>query len=278
MLFDRKFGEINVVLWSSDEINKLAHLSPVRGFVERLEEMNVVWLRSEVLLQEMVYSALEHERVIDRDISDAIEAVIAWLAAAGDGCVHDIVRDEEECLEELDAPSQECSLEVLVIGERSPTEDLDAVYNGHAAVELASGHIVVQITFVPVYCILSHVFALHVFDELIADGVEHLLELRALLLLDVDGCAHGWDVGGSQTQAGINGNRIRKKIKIRKDKIEENGEGDETDHAPTHIRFTFWTGKLAQLNTCMYITVVDVIECPMSRQKSSVHMTNGMRD
>jgi hypothetical protein len=43
---------------------KITHLK------EELEKVDVVWLLSEVLLQEVVDSSLEHESVIDSDVAD----------------------------------------------------------------------------------------------------------------------------------------------------------------------------------------------------------------
>jgi len=59
--------------------------------MEQLKKMNVVWFRSEVLLQEMIDSTLEQERIIDRNVRDAINAVPTWLATARYRCIHHIV-------------------------------------------------------------------------------------------------------------------------------------------------------------------------------------------
>ena len=67
--------------------------------MEDVEEIDVVRLGAEVLLEEEVNGALEHEGVVDRDVVHALDAIPAGLAAAGDGLVHHVVRDEEERLE-----------------------------------------------------------------------------------------------------------------------------------------------------------------------------------
>jgi hypothetical protein len=40
--------------------------------VEELEEVNIVSFRSEVLFEEEVDGALEHERVVDGDVRDSV--------------------------------------------------------------------------------------------------------------------------------------------------------------------------------------------------------------
>ena len=67
--------------------------------MEDLEEVDVVRLCAEVLLEEEVDRALEHERVVDCNVRDALDTVPARLPAAGDGLVHHVVRDEEERLQ-----------------------------------------------------------------------------------------------------------------------------------------------------------------------------------
>ena len=67
--------------------------------MEDLEEVNVARVLAEVLLEEEVDGALEHEGVVDGDVVHALDAVPAGLTAAGDGLVHHVVRDEEERLE-----------------------------------------------------------------------------------------------------------------------------------------------------------------------------------
>lgn len=67
--------------------------------MEELEEVHVVWLGAEVLLEEEVDRALEHERVVDHDVAHALDAVPARLAAARYRLVHHVVRHEEERLQ-----------------------------------------------------------------------------------------------------------------------------------------------------------------------------------
>lgn len=99
------------------------------------------------------------------------DSVPARLPSSSDALVHHVVGDEEVCLKlcvrvcvcmclhsqhlwgrdsgtrvskdgsvdthQLDAPSQECGMEVLCLVELGPLEDLDGVDDGHASVELA---------------------------------------------------------------------------------------------------------------------------------------------
>ncbi len=46
---------------------------------------------------------------------------------------------------ELDAPSEHSSLEVLVVRQRGPLDDLSGVDDGHPAVQLATGDVVVEV-------------------------------------------------------------------------------------------------------------------------------------
>ena len=80
----------------------MRHLNTTRDathLVEQLNELHIRGMLPEVLLQKPVDRALEEERVVDRDEADALGAVPARLAAAGDARVHHVVRDEEERLE-----------------------------------------------------------------------------------------------------------------------------------------------------------------------------------
>lgn len=135
--------------------------------------MHVARVRAKVFLDEMVDRAFEHERVVDRDGPNALDTIPAWLTAARDGRVHDIVRDEEkrlqlsvditspsasaistyhrlesevkECAHEFDAPAQQSSLEVLILAELSAAQNLDAVDDRHASVQLSPRNVVIEV-------------------------------------------------------------------------------------------------------------------------------------
>ena len=131
--------------------------------MEELHEVDVRRVLAEVLFQEPVDRCLEQESVVDRNEPDALVAEPAGLTATCDARVHEVVRDEEERLQlfqsvsevhmsdadmythELDTPAQHGGLEVLIIGQRPALEDRDGVHDGQAAVELASGDVVVEV-------------------------------------------------------------------------------------------------------------------------------------
>lgn len=76
-------------------------------------------------------------------------AVPAGRAAPGHRVVHDVVRDEEEGLQPLDAPAQ--SVGRKLVGRREaggPAQHLlvrgQGVRDGHAPVQLAAGHVEVE--------------------------------------------------------------------------------------------------------------------------------------
>lgn len=79
--------------------------------VEELQEMDVIGLGAEMLLEEEVDGALEHERVVDRDVIHALHAEPAGLAAAGDGLVHHVVRHKEERLQ-LSIPGRRTAVSI----------------------------------------------------------------------------------------------------------------------------------------------------------------------
>lgn len=67
--------------------------------MEELEQIDVVGLGPEVLLEQVVDGALEHEGVVDGNVGNAIDLVPAGLATAGDRGVHHVVGDEEVSLQ-----------------------------------------------------------------------------------------------------------------------------------------------------------------------------------
>lgn len=177
-LLEGERAQIDTVLWGGDEIDQLAHLCLKRRLecpsliriterreqkkwkrthvVKELQEMDIVWLVSEMSLEEVIDGAFEHERVVDRDDANAFDAVPTGLSATSDRFVHDVVRDEQGGLQlstrlvsrgeehvmsagqsmhlaeeqtktgthQLDTPSQRSRLEVLVVRQRPPFQDL----------------------------------------------------------------------------------------------------------------------------------------------------------
>lgn len=126
--------EVDLVLGGGEQVAQLAELRLEGGLVEELDEVDVGGVVAEVLLEEGVDGHLEHEGVVDGDHADAVLAVPAGGAAAGDAAVHDVVGDEEEGLQQLRHPAEGGGLEVLVLGEGLFEDEGDGVGDGHAAV------------------------------------------------------------------------------------------------------------------------------------------------
>jgi hypothetical protein len=76
----------------------------VRDVEEELEEAHVAGVAAEVLAEHAVHHRLQDEAVVDRQQAHAALLVPARLAAPRHRLVHNIVGDEEEGLEPLDAP------------------------------------------------------------------------------------------------------------------------------------------------------------------------------
>ncbi|KND93990.1 hypothetical protein TOPH_01615 [Tolypocladium ophioglossoides CBS 100239] len=130
--------EIDRVLGGGEQVAELAHLGLEGGLEEELDEVDVGGVGAEELLEEDVDGRLEDEGVVDGDHADAVLAVPAGLAAAGDAAVHDVVRDEKEGLEQLRHPTERGGLEVLLVVEGGAEEEGDGVGDGHAAVAFAA--------------------------------------------------------------------------------------------------------------------------------------------
>lgn len=67
--------------------------------MEKLDDIDVVWFRSEMFLEQPVNGSLEHESIIDRDQSDFFVTVPTRLTTTSYARIHDVVRNEEEGLE-----------------------------------------------------------------------------------------------------------------------------------------------------------------------------------
>ena len=130
--------------------------------VEELKKVDIILLLAEVLLEEIIDGALEQERVVYGNETDFLVTEPTWLAATSYTRVHDIVGDQEECLQlstqvrkqssatniatyQLHTPAQDSSLQVLIVRQRTSLQDLHCINDGQAAVQLASGNIVVQV-------------------------------------------------------------------------------------------------------------------------------------
>ena len=134
VLLHAEVVEVDVVFGGGEEVAGLAELGLESDFVEELHEIYVVLFLPEVLLQQCVDGALEHEGVVDGDHADFGHEVPARLPSPGLRGVHDVVADEEEGLQELDHPAQRCGSEELIGVEVAVEEDSGGVDDREAAI------------------------------------------------------------------------------------------------------------------------------------------------
>lgn len=103
--------------------------------------------------------------------------------------------------DEFDAPSQDGGLEVLVIGQGSPLENLNGIDNGDSSVEFSTRNIIIQILpkasitmiseyedgerithlSVPLCGFLWHSFSIEMGQKFLSDDFKHLFELLSFL-------------------------------------------------------------------------------------------------
>ncbi len=164
-----KLGEVDNVLGCCDQVHQLPHLGLVTRVMENLDEVHVIRLPAEIGLEKVVYRALQHERIVDRDQADAWGAVPTRLPPTSYRAIHHVVADEEKCLQlrndienarlsrkdcqtnapvrHTDTPSQNRSPLVLNIVEWSSEQDFDRVRHRDPAIELPSRDVVIQILY-----------------------------------------------------------------------------------------------------------------------------------
>jgi hypothetical protein len=136
--------EVDVVFRGSQQVAGLAQLGLEGDFVEQLHQVDVVAILAEVLLEQDVNGALEHESIVDGNHADVGHKVPAGRTTAGLGRVHDVVRDEEEGLQQLNHPAESGGAEVLVVGEIALEQQSRCVDDRHAAVALAADGVVLE--------------------------------------------------------------------------------------------------------------------------------------
>lgn len=84
----------------------------------------------------------EHPPVVDGDGLHVRQAEPAGLPSAGDTVVHEVIRHQEEGLQELDAPAQRGGLAALLVGQvvaHQLGEGAPHAQCGQASVHLATG-------------------------------------------------------------------------------------------------------------------------------------------
>ena len=67
--------------------------------MHEINEVHVKWFLPEVLAKHLEDRAFQNESIVDGHHADAVYAIPAGLAAAGDARIHYIVGHEEICLE-----------------------------------------------------------------------------------------------------------------------------------------------------------------------------------
>lgn len=106
--------------------------------MEELDKIDVSGVVLEVLLEQSIDGGLKHEGIVDGNHANTLLTIPARLTTASDAGVHDVVRDEEECLEELGHPAKGGSLKVLLFGQRLLENKGDGVGDGHATVTFST--------------------------------------------------------------------------------------------------------------------------------------------
>ena len=144
VLFRGEIVEIDVIFWCGEEVAKLTDFRLESCGLEKLDDIHVAGMLSEVFLEERVDGHFQHEGVVYGDHAYALLAVPAWLAAAGDGGVHYVVRDQEEGLQELGEPAEGCGEEVFGLVERTGEEEGGGVGDGEATVAFPAHCVVVE--------------------------------------------------------------------------------------------------------------------------------------
>ena len=144
VLFRGEIVEIDVIFWCGDEVAKLTDFRLEGCGLEKLDHIHVAGMLSKVFLEKGVDGHFQHEGIVYGDHAYARFAVPARLAAAGDGGVHYVVRDEEECLQELGEPAEGCGEEIFGFVERTGEEEGGRVGDGEAAVAFSAQCVVVE--------------------------------------------------------------------------------------------------------------------------------------
>lgn len=132
-----------MILGSREQIARLPEFGLEGDIVEEFEDVDIVLLLLEVLLEQQVYGAFEHEGIVDCNHSHLGHEIPARAAPTSLGAVHDVVGHEEEGLEQLDEPAQQSGVEELIVGELAVEEQLRGVDDREAAVALAAERVVV---------------------------------------------------------------------------------------------------------------------------------------
>lgn len=88
-----------MVLGCRDQVAKLSKFSLEGRLMEEFDKINVIVGVTEVLFQEMVNAGFKQKGVIDGNHANPVLAEPAWLTATSDGGVHNVIRNQKECLQ-----------------------------------------------------------------------------------------------------------------------------------------------------------------------------------
>ena len=142
----RKAIQLHLIRLAGRQVEQLADLGSARNILKEVDQVDINGRVAKVLAKEAVNHALEHERVVNGVEPDLRESKKAGLAATRDGGIHDVIGDEEEGLEQLDAPAEDVSGALFVgLGGVALAEGFVAMRHGQAAVELAVRDVVLEV-------------------------------------------------------------------------------------------------------------------------------------
>ena len=103
--------------------------------------MDLLFLRTEVALEDLVHTRFQYEAVVHCDQLHLLVSEPARLSATGHTVIHDVISNEKECLQKLDAPAEGGRLHSFFVRERSVTSE--SGLHGHeseATIHFAASH------------------------------------------------------------------------------------------------------------------------------------------
>mmetsp|Transcript_8280 Transcript_8280/g.20886 ORF Transcript_8280/g.20886 Transcript_8280/m.20886 type:complete len:443 (+) Transcript_8280:128-1456(+) len=182
-------GEVVQTDIHAQQIQKLAAFGLERCLEEEVDQLGVVWLSPKVAFQCPEDEHFDHESIVYRDLLHMLMLVPTKLPSACLGIVHEIVRDQQPCLEPFDAPTQHRELCERVTVHRAAflLQDLRPARHHHeTSVHLAALHVEVEAILDPLHFPLRQLADIRqladvLFDELITNCHERLLLIRQVV-------------------------------------------------------------------------------------------------
>lgn len=131
-------------------MHKLTHVRPY--LMEQFNEFNIIICISEIFLQKDVDARFKNEGIIDSNHTNALSLIPTGLSTTSDGCVHDIIRNQEESLKlqikckyillfpfyttyEFNKPTKDGGLEDIVFSDWFSLQDTNSVDNRDTTVQ-----------------------------------------------------------------------------------------------------------------------------------------------